>query len=100
MMRASSAVVFFPRVRKTILRLQRFGFGFARVPCDGLGLPWYKAVAGTPTAGLTALDIPLGPCVMAQGRRAVGQRLKSAVVGWCAASTAWGWLRPSLVCHM
>ena len=37
-------------------------------------------------AGLTGQGTPRGLCVMPRGRHTVGQRLKSAVVDWCAAS--------------
>ena len=38
-------------------------------------------------AGLTGQGTPRGLCVMPRGRHTVGQRLKSAVVDWCAASS-------------
>ena len=59
----------------------------AQVP---MGVPqWYKAVARAHMAGLTGHGTPQGPYVIVLGQRAVGQRLKSALVGWCAASIVW-----------
>ena len=77
------------------------GFGLcARVPCDGLGLQWYKAVARAPTAGLTGQGTARHLCVVARGRRAVWQCLKGAVVDQCAASSMGSWLRPLRSCAM
>ena len=58
-----------------------------RVAYDRLGVQWYKAVTRARVAGLTGQGTPRGLCVMPRGRLAVGQRLKSAVVDWCAASS-------------
>ena len=54
---------------------------------DKLGVQWYKAVTRARVAGLTGQGTPRGLCVMPRWRQAVGQRLKSAVVDWCAASS-------------
>ena len=56
-----------------------------------LGLGWYNAVPRAYTATLTGLGTPWGVPMIVWARGAVGGRLTSAVLRWCAAN---GSVRP------